>query len=272
MLLLCSCVYHCQLFATDHVVVRGKYQSIQLALYGHSFTPPPPLSLLADPASQLLQRPPIMPLPQPFQEASGDVEGTEAAAAAAAGTSGVFEPALPLLVPPGATASDSIFQLSHDGQVLQLQSSSAMSAIAAAAATAISKQRQLQYTLPPFPSLPPQLLVCLHRSLRYWRTVRLSHSRIERDPPGDQLQGLIQFADALVAALRGKGEQLQALLAAPVAQGDAPPAWSRLEYEVLDMATSWVMFLSSKRTHRGDSWEGTKDGCQVVVITYHDMP
>jgi hypothetical protein len=245
-----SCL-HLQLFATDHVVVRGKYQSIQLALYGHSFTPPPPRSLLADPVtSQPVQRPPILQLPQPFQDVAGDDVGAASVAGTAA-TSGVVQPLLSLLLPPGATSQDALFQLGTDGQVLPLPGLGA-STTATAAAAAISKQRQLGYALPPFPSLPPQLLVCLYRAVRYWRAVRLSHSRIEADAPRDQLQGVIQFADALVAALRGKGGQLQALLAVPVAQGDTPPSWSRLEYEVLDMATSWVMFLSSKRTHRGE--------------------
>lgn len=71
------------------------------------------------------------------------------------------------------------------------------------------QQTSAQLQLSPAPLLPlaklPAVFVrALVSGVDYWRRVRLSHSRIERNPPNGRLDQLTALADAVLAAVRGR--------------------------------------------------------------------
>lgn len=55
----------------------------------------------------------------------------------------------------------------------------------------------------PLTTLPAVFIRALVRGVEYWRQVRLSHSRIESNPPNGRLDQLTALADAVLAAVRG---------------------------------------------------------------------
>jgi hypothetical protein len=244
-----------QLFATNHVLVRGRYRSIDLTVYGTNWAAVPGQAALSAEQAGL-----------------GDVTGALAA---------------PLALAP---AGDDVKQEGQDGG--GEGATAAEEAEAAPSPPPLLFDPSTSPAAVPFAALPPQLSALLLGAVLYYRCVQLRLKAIEAQPPGERLRGVMAAADAVLSSLRGDEAPLAAIFSTPAARllpgGSAPiapPAWTggggggrgntaaaalrwdaAAEVDALEMAAAWSELLLSPRTQQPLALEVAVAGLTAGVL------